>query len=330
MATLDDVVVPQCTFPDEIVEDILIRAWLSPNWPSPKERWLWYFKILGISRQWNRIIRSVVFNYRMLQTLADFQLYTHLHPPTLEDGTARRFKYLKFPSNDLAMTFLYAFDLEQYLDQCIELDIAPMSDGNLWTLLKILSCADVETPLRSFAFAFQNYAAHSFPTKDIWGDLVTRAPKLSAITTLSITCTSTKQTGWIYRDIMDFRSSLLPFPNLKHLRTNVPISLNLVAEYLQTLVTLTLDVPPVYLKTFHATSLLNWGLISALKNGAFRPRKVVIESGPLKPLGWDQLRKVCETQGVLLVYEVKYSGEVVPPRVIPPVEESTRNLEGAL
>ena len=35
--TLDDVANPQCTFPDEILEDLLTRAWLSPNWSSPKE-----------------------------------------------------------------------------------------------------------------------------------------------------------------------------------------------------------------------------------------------------------------------------------------------------
>ncbi|THH29802.1 hypothetical protein EUX98_g4393 [Antrodiella citrinella] len=312
------------TFPDEIVEDILIRAWMSSSWSTPKSRWLFYCKILGLSRQWNRIVYSVIVQYRCLETLADFQLYNHLCPPTgtLEETEQQpRCKYLRIPYNDMALSYLYGFKLHPYLVCCDELDVIPMYDGKLWTICRLLVNNE---HVRALSFDLSSFAVRAFPDPYIWPHLIANAPTL-VVTTLSI---NTQNIGWFYRDILDFKAALTPFPKLAHLRTNVPVSLLLVSEYLRSLVTLTLDIPPLYLKDFHATSLLNWSLISALKKGAFQPKKITVESGPLKPIGWDELCKICDTLGVVLIYSVKY-----PERhtllVTNRVKEAKRNLEAA-
>ena len=78
------------------VEGIPVRARLNPNWPSSKER-----RLQGLLT----IAQVELHNlFRRLLLLADFQLYNL----PVGDGAARRFKCLKFPSNDLAFTFLYA------------------------------------------------------------------------------------------------------------------------------------------------------------------------------------------------------------------------------
>ncbi|KAH8092507.1 hypothetical protein BXZ70DRAFT_457401 [Cristinia sonorae] len=319
------------TFPDELVEEILICAWVYSTWSSPKSRWLLYQKTLRICRQWNAIIRSVVDKYRFLESLADFQLYSHLDYLRSKhcDTLSLPFKYLRIPYNDMAISYSDGFQLGSYLNRCSELEISPMYDGKLWALCRLLSFA-AKPHLRSLSVAFENWAAYPFSDKTAWEETVSRAVvTLPSVTSLSITCTNTKNTQWIYRNILDFKSALIPFPNLTHLRTNVPVTIGLVTEYLQKLVILTLDIPPLYFKNLRGTSLLNWGLVTALRNRAFQPKKVVIESGPLKPSGWDRLAETCQVMNVELVHEVKYAETYQQPSRIDGVTESARYLEAA-
>lgn len=320
-----DNILPTHTFPDEIVEDILIRVWLSWEWTYPKARWIVYHKLLGISRQWSRITRSVALHYRVLESLVDFQVYAHLcshGQPTY----SRRYKYLRMPYTDMTLSYLEAFDMTSLMSSCAELDVSPMYDGRLWPLCRMV--ADSDPQLRCLSFKFEDFAAESSCHEYDRIEAVLLAPKLTSVTTLNITCTNPKRIEWIYRNVVDFKSMLLPFPNLAHLRTNIPISLLLAAEYLKSLVTLTLDVPPVYMKHFHATSILSWGLITALKTRAISPQKIIIESGPLHPIGWEQLCKVCDTLGIQTVFVSTYAKTYVVPTPVRSAKETMRYLEG--
>ncbi|TCD65968.1 hypothetical protein EIP91_001960 [Steccherinum ochraceum] len=319
--------VPQRSFPDELVEDILIRAWLDTDWSSPKQRWFLYCKILGLSRQWRRIMQDVAIHYRLFESLADFQAYTLL--ASSSDSAFPPAKYLRIPYSDLSTSYLDAFDMTPLVQSCSEVDVIPMFDGRLWELCNLINRGGPQPQLQSLAFAFENYAVFNFLHQHRWAEVVQASPRMSSVTTLSITCTNPRETGWVYRDILDFKCMLLPFPNLVHLRTNVPISLLLVSKHLKALVTLTLDIPPLYLKNFHATSILSWGVISALKTQAFVPKKITVESGSLKPIGWDQLCTLCDALGVETVFIPKYAPTYEAPMPVRSAKEALRYLEAA-
>lgn len=305
-----DSILPTYTFPDEIVEDILIRVWLCSEWTHPKDRWIAYCKLLNISRQWNHIIQSVVLQYRVLETLVDFQVYSHFCSSPEQPPCSRRYKYLRMPWSDLALSFLAPFEMSSFVASCDELDVSPMPNGRLWSLCHMLGNADSQS--RALSFNFEEFAADIHLEKRDGNVVISYPPKLPLVTTLDITCTNPELLEWIYRDVVDVRAMLYPFPNLAHLRINLPVPLFLVAEYLQSLVTLTLDIPPTYTKKPHPTSLSNWGIVPALKNHAIAPEKIVIESG-LKPVGWEELCKVCDTLGIQAIFVLKYTETYVMP-----------------
>ncbi|TCD62534.1 hypothetical protein EIP91_006761 [Steccherinum ochraceum] len=302
------------TFPDELVEDILIRAWLSTDWSSPKRRWFLYRTVLGLSRQWNRIMRAVVMQFRVLESLADFQMYSHLSTSFMLQ-VLLPVKYIRIPFLDLTDSYLLAFHMIPMVQSSAEVDIPSMSDGDFWRLCKTIDKDRFRPRHQSLAFAFKNYAvlSHNQTCDSSMSELTRKTPKVSFITGLTITWTKLRESGGFCYDLTDFKCMLLPFPNLAHLRTNIPISLLLVSDLLKSLVTLTLDIPPLYIKDFHATSLLPWSVITSLKKRAFVPQKIIVESGPLKPIGWDILCNVCDTLGVKTLYIIKYASTYEPP-----------------
>ena len=67
-----------CVFPEELIEHVLISGWLLQEWSSPIERWKFFEAILKASHVWNRIMRSVVLHFRVLETFIDFQGYANV------------------------------------------------------------------------------------------------------------------------------------------------------------------------------------------------------------------------------------------------------------
>jgi len=300
------------TFPDEIVDDILLYTWTSSDWATPKSRWSVYRKVLGLSRQWNRIIRSVVLQYRYLETLVDFQVYSHLRLPFAETITNSHYPYLRISYNDTSLSYLHVFGLESYLYHCDELDIPPQCGADLWKLFH--SLAERESAPRRMSVALEGLTNHYY-NQCQWSTVA-----LPSVAVLNIT--SVKPISW-YWDIMDFKALLASFPNLVHLHTDAVIDLRRITESLQTVRTLTLDISAAD----HASPLMPWRLQDVLEDRAFQPEKVVIESGPFKPKGWGNLCAVCDTVGVMLVHAIK-EVDSTPNQLIPFAVNTTNHMRG--
>ncbi|RPD77405.1 hypothetical protein L226DRAFT_321628 [Lentinus tigrinus ALCF2SS1-7] len=121
-------------------------------------------------------------------------------------------------------------------------------------------------------------------------------------------------------DCFSYRLPTL-FPDLRHLHLETPYILKNL-KILPGLTLLTLEAPPVhYLPSLgYFSSLMSWNVVSAVKSGLMRRtdgdalrKKIVVNGGLKKPLGWRKALAACQARGVELELRHVYkSPDVVP------------------
>jgi hypothetical protein len=109
------------------------------------------------------------------------------------------------------------------------------------------------------------------------------------------------------------------FPRLQYLKLDSPTPLRLLTPYLpRTLRCLVLEAPPARLLQDRST-LLPWGIISALGHGLFARTlraygvqpEIIVRGGLQEPAMWQDVLSVCTTHGVVLQRVVAYEASRV-------------------
>lgn len=356
---------PPASFPDELVEDILIRVWLGRSWKSFKERWYFYCASQLVNKQWCRIIRTVMLKYVILESLLDFQVYDFLLKRMLEDDAPEDAP--EDPTDAVSPTQESVAEGKQprkegrkFNTALIRIPGSRTTSYNLSTFthgrwkLFIPSCkhcmfflrghcrlADVTIfgkdglSLRTVTFMI----AASIELEDA-NTLATEAVRFPEAKTVHILRCPSADVKRVSTNLVEVKAILSAFPNLKHLTMNSPISLVPLTSYLSKLETLTLEIPPVYIKSYRATSVHGWNIFAALKasgppnlgedepppGDVFRPKRLIISTEQRLPNGWDQLAEVCEQYDVELVHQVDYGAEQMLPGSMTARREAQENI----
>ncbi|TCD65958.1 hypothetical protein EIP91_001950 [Steccherinum ochraceum] len=275
--------------PEELLEEILVAAWTatSPSlvWLTPISRWLFYGRIL--------------------QTFVDFQAYEQLRLRWLD--CALTYRHLRIRSDDMFAAYLMAFHLRPFMTHCMHLDInfpryTTYANRDFWFICDLLRG---NTGLRSVSIHCSRLYSRGSIAEDPLGP-----PTLPSVTTLQVT------SNIHALDCVDelvsaegIADAFKPFPNATLLCTNLlSRHVGYESQYLPSLSTLVLDLPPKSSATAVLTpSVVDWEIALPLKRRRLRIRRIVVQTGPLSPVGWSHVQAACDEAAVELVHEVKYA-----------------------
>ncbi|TCD71570.1 hypothetical protein EIP91_007317 [Steccherinum ochraceum] len=278
---------------DELVEEILIQAWMDGNIKNSfKERWYFYRAAQLTSRQWRRISHAVMLQYAMLDSLVDLQAYDHLirlhvdsvrakerqdgtgtiHRPT-SDSTVQDIVPTKRGKEDweLFNTAIIRIPSSHSVSWCLN----EFSDSR-WKLL-LPSCrrivlfqsqqcrlSDVSVFATARSIRVVTFAIGSLDLEDVTSP-AGQSILFPGVKTVHVYRCPTADTKRISARSNEVKALISFFPDIRHLTLNSPISFVSLAPLLPNIESLTLEIPPLYIQNLRATSVMGWNLSAALQ-----------------------------------------------------------------
>ncbi|THH32278.1 hypothetical protein EUX98_g1910 [Antrodiella citrinella] len=356
---------PRNMMPDELLEDILLRVWLSRDWDSYKQRWYFYRSAMMVNHQWRTILHPLMLRYAIFESLVDFQVYEFLIKKHVEDVRGREpLETEDIPagssSTEIRKDSWMLFNTSLIRVPGSRTTWYSLSEfpNSQWLRLLLRSCRRCEFHMRDhcrisdcrvFGSEGQSLRTVTFvitsslSIEDINTLTAADASRFPNVTTLHIFHSQNADLKRISTYLLEVKAILILFPNLKHLTLDSSVSLLSLTSLLTHLETLTLDVPPVYIQDSHATSLMGWNISAALKvvvspkpegensssnpgERMFRPKKITIITEETLPTGWHKLAEACEHFGVKLVHHVGYTKDDAYPGPLTAREAALENI----
>ncbi|KAH8105399.1 hypothetical protein BXZ70DRAFT_524030 [Cristinia sonorae] len=305
----------EVSLPDELIEPIILYAWLSVDFPS-KERWRFYHSMTSLARRWRAIMLAIVFSKVFVESVMDIQQYNKLMFRFSSKGTP--------PTRDLfTRSHVYASiqyaQLVAVIPDCFSLEfrVGIIADGHRLRFQRLEAFKQMPRfpSLTRIAVVWPHLPVSPSRQGSFYRDEAIRetaSPAFNTVTTLSLH----------YPPGNDLRtlSACLPMlakmlPNITVLELKGPIPLTHIINSFAAVKDLFLDTPRPVCRDVNResapipppSSVISWTITAAVKSLQSKAlRRIVLLGNQQQPAGWERLVEVCENHQVSLEHKAIY------------------------